>query len=181
MFPATAASRAPAASSNSNVLVGTSVMRLARPGAWPLRPARCSKRATPLAEPICSTRSTGKKSTPKSSDEVATTARSRPSFRPNSTQARTSLSKLPWCRAMCPAQSGLAASSSWYQISACDRVLVNTKVGPDSSIACTTLPTMRAPKCPAQEYLPGLSGSSVSITSFFAVLPCTMRRAGAVS
>ena len=55
---------APAASTSSRLLVGTSVTRETRPGAWPLRPARCSRRAMPLALPICSTRSTGRKSTP---------------------------------------------------------------------------------------------------------------------
>ena len=109
MRPASAARRAATASTSSSVLVGTSVTRLARPGAWPLRPARCSRRATPFAEPICSTRSTGRKSTPRSSDEVATTAFSRPSLRPSSTQSRTSLSSEPWCSATTPAQSGRAS------------------------------------------------------------------------
>ena len=64
MRPAATARRAATASTSSSVLVGTSVTRLTRPGWWPQRPARCSSRATPLAEPICSTRSTGRKSTP---------------------------------------------------------------------------------------------------------------------
>jgi hypothetical protein len=127
--PASAASRAAAASTSSSVFVGTRVMRLGRPGAWPERPARCSSRATPLAEPICSTRSTGRKSTPRSSEEVATTALSAPAFSPASTHSRTEGSSEPWCSAISPAQSGRAASSSWYQISACERVLVKTSAG----------------------------------------------------
>ena len=67
---------------SSSAFVGTHVTRLTAPGRWPLRPARCSSRATPLGLPICSTRSTGEKSTPRSSDDVATTQRSRPSRSP---------------------------------------------------------------------------------------------------
>ncbi len=74
---------APAASSSSRLLVGTSVTRETRPGAWPLRPARCSRRAMPLALPICSTRSTGRKSTPRSRLAVQITAFSSPFFRPS--------------------------------------------------------------------------------------------------
>ncbi len=162
----------------SIVCVGTSVTRLARPGAWPLRPARWSMRATPLAEPICSTRSTGRKSTPRSSEEVATTARSEPSFRLLSTHSRVALSSEPWCRAMCPAHSGRASSSSWYQISACDRTLVKTRVGPERSISSTTGSCIRAPRWPAHEYLPGSGGMSVSITSCFSILPCTSTGGG---
>ena len=115
-WPASAARRAATASTSSSVLVGTRVTRLGRPGAWPLRPARCSSRATPLALPICSTRSTGRKSTPRSRDEVATTAFSRPSLRPSSTHSRSPLSSEPWCSATMPAQSGRASRISWYQI-----------------------------------------------------------------
>ena len=69
-----AASRAAAASTNSSACAGTIVMREMAPGWWPLRPARCSRRATPLGEPICSTWSTGVKSTPRSRLDVHTTA-----------------------------------------------------------------------------------------------------------
>ena len=51
------------------------------------RPARCISRATPLGEPICNTRSTGRKSTPRSRLEVQTTALSAPCLRPSSTQS----------------------------------------------------------------------------------------------
>jgi hypothetical protein len=44
---AATACRAPAASSNSRLCVGTSVSRDTRPGAWPLRPARCNSRRCP--------------------------------------------------------------------------------------------------------------------------------------
>ena len=93
--PACAARRAATASTSSSVFVGTSVMRLARPGAWPLRPARCSSRATPFGEPICSTCSTGRKSTPRSSELVHTTACSRPLRMPSSTYSRVALSSEP--------------------------------------------------------------------------------------
>ena len=158
MLPACAARRAAAASTSSSVLVGTSVMRLARPGAWPLRPARCSRRATPLAEPICSTRSTGRKSTPRSSDEVATTAFSRPSFRPSSTQSRTSLSSEPWCSATSPAHSGRCSSSSWYQASACERMLTKTSVVASAAISSTTGCCICLPRWPPHEKRPGVVG-----------------------
>ena len=67
---------------SSSAFVGTHVTRLTAPGRCPLRPARCSNRATPFGLPICSTRSTGEKSTPRSSDDVATTQRSRPVAQP---------------------------------------------------------------------------------------------------
>ncbi len=70
------------------------------PGRCPLRPARCSRRATPFGLPICSTWSTGAKSTPRSRLDVQTTARSRSLRRPSSTQSRTSRSSDPWCSAM---------------------------------------------------------------------------------
>ena len=175
IVPAFAARRAATASTSSSVFVGTSVMRLARPGAWPLRPARCSNRAMPFAEPICSTRSTGRKSTPRSSDEVATTAFKRPSFNPASTHSRTDLSSEPWCSATTPAHSGRSCSSNWYQISACDRTLTNTSVVLDFSISATTGSCICLPRCPPQEKRPGCSGSSVSISRFFSTRPCTSR------
>ena len=54
----------------------------------------------PLAEPICSTRSTGRKSTPRSRLDVHTTARSVPPFSPSSTHSRTSRASEPWCSAI---------------------------------------------------------------------------------
>ncbi len=59
MRRASAARRAAAASTSSSAWVGTTVMRETAPGAWPLRPARCSRRATPFGLPICNTWSTG--------------------------------------------------------------------------------------------------------------------------
>ena len=173
MRPARAASRAAVASTSSSVLVGTSVMRLGRPGAWPLRPARCSNRAMPLALPICSTRSTGRKSTPRSSEEVATTAFNVPAFSPASTHSRTDLSREPWCSATTPAQSGRACSSSWYQASAWLRVLVKTRLVDALSISATTGASICAPRWPPHEKRPGCSGSSVSITSVLSTLPWT--------
>ena len=172
--PAIAARRAAAASTSSSVFVGTSVTRLTRPGAWPLRPARCSSRATPFGLPICSTRSTGRKSTPRSRLDVATTALSEPSFKPASTHSRTLLSSEPWCSAICPAHSGRAVSSNWYQISACERTLVKTSVVPFvASISSTTGCCICAPRCPPHEKRPGSLGSSVSMTIFLSLRPCT--------
>ena len=168
------------ASTSSIVWVGTRVMRLGRPGWWPDRPARCNSRATPLAEPICSTRETGKKSTPRSSDEVATTASRLPAFSPASTHSRTALSSEPWCSAMRPAQSGRAASSIWYQASACERTLVNTRVQPSAwlrAISSTTGWAICAPRWPAQVKRPGSAGSRVSINRVLSIRPRT--RAGA--
>ena len=158
---------------SSSVFVGTSVTRLARPGACPLRPARCNSRATPLAEPICSTRSTGRKSTPRSSEEVATTAFSRPSFRPSSTHSRTSLSSEPWCSATTPAHSGRSWSSSWYQASACERTLTKTSVVAAFSISAITGSCICLPRWPPHENRPGCSGSNVSITSDLSMRPWT--------
>ena len=53
-------------------------------------PGRCSSRATPLAEPICRTRSTGRKSTPRSRLEVQTTAFSSTVLERRSTHSRVS-------------------------------------------------------------------------------------------
>ena len=170
---ASAARRTATASTSSSVLVGTSVTRLARPGWWPERPARCSSRATPLAEPICSTRSTGTKSTPRSSDDVATTAFSVPAFRPASTQSRVALSSEPWCSAICPAHSGRARSNIWYQVSACERTLVKTSVVPLRSISSTTGCSICAPRWPPHEKRPGSCGSSVSICSALSMRPRT--------
>ena len=99
----------------------------------------------PFGLPICSTWSTGAKSTPRSRLDVQTTARSRPSRRPASTQSRTSRSSEPWCSAIVPAQSGRASSSAWYQISVCDRTLVKTSVDFARSIARITCGSILRP------------------------------------
>jgi hypothetical protein len=140
----------------------------------PLRPARCSKRATPFGLPICSTRSTGRKSTPRSRLDVATTAFNEPSFNPASTHSRTLRSSEPWCNAICPAHSGRAVSSNWYQISACERTLVKTSVVPVvASISSTTGCCICAPRCPPHEKRPGSLGNSVSMTMRLSLRPCT--------
>ena len=77
----------------------------------------------------------GVKSTPRSSVEVQTTQRSLPSRSPSSTHSRVPRSSEPWWSAMMPAQSGRAASSAWYQISAVARVLVKTSALSPSSMA----------------------------------------------
>ena len=168
------ASWAAAASTSSRLWVGTSVTREGRPGAWPERPARCISRATPLAEPICSTRSTGRKSTPRSRLEVHTTALSCPSFNARSTQSRVSRDNEPWCRAIKPAQSGRAPRIAWYQISDCARVLVNTRQLLLASTSATTCGNIFKPICPAQGKRSVTGGSKVSTFSALAVCPCTL-------
>ena len=171
--PFATAARAAAASMISRLWVGTKVMRDGLPGAWPDRPARCSRRATPLGEPICSTRSTGKKSTPKSRLDVHTTARSSPLFKPASTHSRTPLSNEPWCSAINPAQSGRACKIAWYQSSDCERVLVNTRQVALAAISLMTCGNIVNPKCPAHGKRWAMSGSRVSMISFFGTAPCT--------
>ena len=152
-----------------------------RPGLWPERPARCSSRATPLGDPICSTRSTGAKSTPRSRLLVHTTACKVPSCRPASTHSRTARSSEPWCSAICPAQSGRASSSAWYHSSACARVLVNTRVLPLASISATTVGSMARPRCPAHGKRSTVGGNSVSTVSVLGVAPRTNRPCGAAA
>ena len=166
------AARAAAPSTISMLCVGTSVMREGRPGAWPERPARCSSRATPLGEPICNTRSTGRKSTPRSRLEVQTTALSSPLLRPSSTHSRTSRSSEPWCSAMVPAHSGRASSIAWYQISDCERVLVKTSVVLLAAISSSTCGSIVRPRWPPQGKRSARPGSSESMTSFFGTWPC---------
>ena len=57
---------------------------------WLARPTRCSSRLTPLGAPTCITWSTPPQSMPRSSEEVATTARSRPAAIAASTRRRCS-------------------------------------------------------------------------------------------
>ena len=109
-----------------------------------LRPSRSAARARPAGS-----------RRPRSSDEVATTAFSRPSLRPSSTQSRTSLSSEPWCSAITPAQSGRASSINWYQVSACERMLVKTRVVAALSISRTTGSSICMPRWPPQGKRPG--------------------------
>ena len=173
--PCCTAARTAAASTSSMLCVGTRVTREGLPGAWPERPARCSSRATPLGEPICSTRSTGRKSTPRSRLDVQTTALSWPALRPCSTQSRTLWSSEPWCNAINPAQSGRASSKAWYQTSDCDRVLVNTSELALVSSSATTCGSMRRPRWPAHGKRSAWAGSKVSIVSCLGCWPCTSR------
>ena len=66
------------------------------PTRWPARPTRCSPRATLPGDSTWQTRSTAPMSMPSSSDAVATTAGSRPSFRRLLGRCRTSSATLPW-------------------------------------------------------------------------------------
>jgi hypothetical protein len=150
-------------------------MRLTAPGRCPLRPARCNSRAIPFGLPICSTRSTGEKSTPRSSDDVATTHRRVPFRSPASTQSRLRRSSEPWCSAIVPAQSGRAARIAWYQISVCDRVFVKTIALSPSSIAATTCGTICVPRWPAQGKRSIVGGRSESTMTFLGSTPRTIR------
>ena len=83
---------------------------------WLARPTRCSSRATPLGAPTCTTWSTLPQSMPRSSEAVATTARSRPDAIAASTLRRCSTVRLPWC-------SAIGRLSSFKRHSACEAQL----------------------------------------------------------
>ena len=70
---------------------------LGAPTWWPARPIRCSPLATDGGDSTWMTRSTAPMSMPSSSDEVATTAGSRPVFSSSSISARCSRDTDPWC------------------------------------------------------------------------------------
>ena len=76
---------------------------------------------------------------------------------------------------MQPAQSGRAFSSSWYQVSACERTLVKISAVDERSISSTTGCSICAPRWPPQEKRPGSCGSSVSTCSGLSSRPCTSR------
>ena len=75
---ASTASSAASDSSTSKRLAGAIMARLGSSSRWLARPMRCIRRLTPLGAPIWITRSTSPQSMPRSSEEVATTARSLP-------------------------------------------------------------------------------------------------------
>jgi hypothetical protein len=142
------ASRTAATSTSSKACVGTQVTRLARPAVpaapgalqQPRDPLRASRPGAP-GRPAGSRRpGRGSRSPPRSQ---------RPSAARSSTQSRGWRSSEPWCSATSPAQSGRAASSAWYQISVCERVLVKTSV----LALLDRLDHLRqqgVPRCPAQ-------------------------------
>ena len=72
------AASAAAHSSTSKRLAGTNTPFEGSSMRWLARPMRWRRREAPLGAPILTTRSTSPQSTPRSSEEVATTARSRP-------------------------------------------------------------------------------------------------------
>ena len=146
--PRAMASRTATISSSCNACVGTHRTWAVAPGRWADRPARCNILAIPLGDPTCTTRSTGARSTPRSSDDVHTTSLNSPDFRPSSTRTRSSPSMLPWCSPIHSNHSGLSWTIDWYQISACARVLQNTRVGRSKSIHSTSAGASRVPKCP---------------------------------
>ena len=173
--PVSTALRRAAASRSSSPNVGKKWILLSAPGWCPLRPARCTKRATPFGPPIWTMASTGRKSTPRSSELVQTTALSRPSYRASSTQKRSSLLMLPWCNAMAPARSGLAARIFWYQISDCDRVLVNTSVLAWLRMMSTTWSRSWTPRWPDHGNFSKASGMRLSTAMRFSMADRMMR------
>ena len=155
-----------AAHSNSSKLcVGTKWMVLVAPGRCPERPARCTNRLTPLGDPICTTQSTGRKSTPKSKEDVQTTALRLPSYNASSTQFRTCLEMALWCIAITPAKEGSTSNIFWYQISAWARVLVKMSVLWFSWMSGITFSSNRMPKWPAHGKVSTSSGNTGSTTS----------------
>ena len=174
MRPACAARRAAAASTSSSVLVGTSVSAAGRPGAWPLRPARCSSRATPLAEPICSTRSTGRKSTPRSSDEVATTALQLAFLQAELDPLAHRLVERAVVQRDQPGPLGPRLEQQLVpDLGLRARVGEDQRGAAERSISSTTGCCICAPRWPPQEKRPGSAGSSVSMTSVLSTRPCT--------
>ena len=76
---------------------GMSRPLLVWPTRCPARPTRWSPRATLPGDSTWQTRSTAPMSMPSSSDAVATTAGSWPSFSASSVSCRSSRARLPWC------------------------------------------------------------------------------------
>ena len=97
MAPASIRSTVTALCTRSARCLGNTAARETSPTWWPARPMRCSPDATDGGDSTCTTRSTAPMSMPSSSDEVATTARSRPDLRASSIIARRSLDTDPWC------------------------------------------------------------------------------------
>ncbi len=120
-------------SSSSNRLAGTSIALLVSSIRWLARPTRCRRRETPFGAPTWITWSTPPQSMPRSSEDVATTARSRPSAIAASTRRRCSRSRLPWWIAI-GSVSALIRHSAWNSSSPCARVLTNTIVMPAALI-----------------------------------------------
>ena len=114
-------------SSTSKRLAGTRIAALGSSSRWLARPMRWISRLAPFGAPTCSTRSTAAQSMPRSSDEVATTARSPPRAMAASTLRRCSGARLPWWRAI-GRLSSFSRHSAWNTSSACARVLTNSSV-----------------------------------------------------
>ena len=75
----------------------------------PARPTRCRPDATDGGDSTCTTRSTAPMSMPSSSEDVATTAGSRPALRSSSTSARCSRDTEPWWARATTTVAGRAA------------------------------------------------------------------------
>ena len=139
---------------------------------WLARPTRCSSRATPLGAPTCTTWSTPPQSMPRSSEAVATTARSRPDAIAASTLRRCSTVRLPWCSAI-GRLSSFKRHSAWKQSSAWARVLTKTMVTPASRMRRYTSGMEARPICPPQGRCP--SGSMIDSSGAAPPRTCTSR------
>ena len=76
---------------------------------------------------------------------------------------------------MVPAQSGRALMIAWYQISVCERTLVNTSVERAPSIARITSGSSFKPMCPAHGKRSMVFGCAVAMTIVLPSLPRTIR------
>ncbi len=80
---------------------------------------------------------------------------------------------------MRPAQSGRASSMAWYQISVCERVLVNTRVLRASAMVWMTCGNNLSPRCPAHGKRSMCSGTTLSMAISLGISPCILRPAAA--
>ena len=100
-------------------LLGTSMR-------WPARPMRCMPLATDGGDSTWMTRSIAPMSMPSSSDDVATSARSRPAFRSSSIRSRCSRAIEPWCA--CTSSSPASSFTAFAMRSARRRLLTKMSV-----------------------------------------------------
>ena len=134
--PASIRSATTAASSRSPRYLGKMRPFEGSPTLWPARPMRCRPLATEPGDSTWMTRSTAPMSMPSSSEDVATIALRRPSFRASSTSSRCSRASDPWCaRTRSSSASSLRLAA---RRSASRRALVNTIVDRCSRISSSS-------------------------------------------
>ncbi len=100
-----------------------------------------------MGAPTWITWSTPPQSMPRSSEEVATTARSDPAAIAASTRKRCASSRLPWWMAI-GRVSSLSRHSSWNSNSDWARVLTNTMVMPAARMRSSTVGALNRPMWP---------------------------------